>query len=663
MRRTLLLGSLVWFAVVACSESAPAGPDDDGDPQGDPDRVASVIVVQDGDSVEVGDSLRLAAAAVQADGDTVLDVAATWSTSAATLELTADGRAYVLGEGAAQVRATYQGVQGIGTLHGVLPSLAGLDIVESTIQLQTRRTARATVVLTGENGDTLGPGALEWESSDPSVASVSEDGLVLGVSQGTVTVRGSVEELRDSVIVEVAAALGGISAQDAEALTSALESLSVEWHQPSIPIANDILWTLDYTPGDWTAFFAEYFGEHELTNALADYLVYPLFYWGFTANRERLQPGILNPIVTLVETRASELFRDGVGGLEGRLTGAPHRLQSIAHGLRLLHYVGSHLATDPALEAEVHTFARAHVGAFPAIYRYRAAVGPATGAVLGQAWTTTIQSAPDGADPAEVGERLFGLQAPMLDLLSETGVLVLDAGGLDAGQWDVLNDLLTSVDKDLHDLGLITVRDLYGWGGDVPAVGSAYGVNIFGMRVGDVSENGFPADVEPWPTDVFSIVAAHELYHRVACCYVERTPWMNTRFNQLLGAAGNEPNNYLRSMFEPGFFQNAPQEFIASIANQWIANSFRTLELGRVRFAAGTPHPLNQALFFVEIHSRGGDESSFYTLDTSGTLTHTRIPVGRDGNGNIDHIELADSIFRFARQPNGDVLSMSAEGR
>ena len=36
-----------------------------------------------------------------------------------------------------------------------------------------------------------------------------------------------------------------------------------------------------------------------------------------------------------------------------------------------------------------------------------------------------------------------------------------------------------------------------------------------------------------------------------------------------------------------GFFADNPQEFFASIANQWFCDSAKTVELGAVRFAAG----------------------------------------------------------------------------
>ncbi len=42
--------------------------------------------------------------------------------------------------------------------------------------------------------------------------------------------------------------------------------------------------------------------------------------------------------------------------------------------------------------------------------------------------------------------------------------------------------------------------------------------------------------------------------------------------------------NYLRSMLPDGFFETNPQEFIASISNQYIANTDLTLTVALKRF-------------------------------------------------------------------------------
>ncbi|MCS1409560.1 MAG: hypothetical protein M2R45_02744 [Verrucomicrobia subdivision 3 bacterium] len=80
-----------------------------------------------------------------------------------------------------------------------------------------------------------------------------------------------------------------------------------------------------------------------------------------------------------------------------------------------------------------------------------------------------------------------------------------------------------------------------------------------------------------------------------------------TALNQ---AAGNEPMNYLRSMFQV--------EFFASIANEWFAGSFNTFSLGFTRFDRGYYELLNQSVFFADLYSWDGNETYFYQTNIKG---------------------------------------------
>jgi hypothetical protein len=106
---------------------------------------------------------------------------------------------------------------------------------------------------------------------------------------------------------------------------------------------------------------------------------------------------------------------------------------------------------------------------------------------------------------------------------------------------------------------------------------------------------------------------------------------------------------------------NAPQEFFASIANQWFADSAKTIELGLVRFDAGRTKPINQALFYAEVYSRGGDSTHFYTIDTHGEWTHEVVPVGRDLSGRIDELTFGGTRYTFSLNGAGNVMAYSTE--
>ena len=79
--------------------------------------------------------------------------------------------------------------------------------------------------------------------------------------------------------------------------------------------------------------------------------------------------------------------------------------------------------------------------------------------------------------------------------------------------------------------------------------------------------------------------------------------------------AGPYTENYLRDCGY-GFFQDAPQEFFASISNQYFASSEHTLQLGIERFNQGRAEPLNQFLFFADVYSQGSSSTFFSTSMT-----------------------------------------------
>jgi hypothetical protein len=130
--------------------------------------------------------------------------------------------------------------------------------------------------------------------------------------------------------------------------------------------------------------------------------------------------------------------------------------------------------------------------------------------------------------------------------------------------------------------------------------GNVHGVNI--VAGGEQIIN------DPWPSDLpqphatidsFMEVAAHEIGHQIHATINHQRgmqPWLD----RLIAEAGCPHFNYLRSQgFPDCFFVQVPQEFFASMMNQWFTHSHDVLRLGLHRFEQGNPHPLNQAIFLL----------------------------------------------------------------
>lgn len=182
-------------------------------------------------------------------------------------------------------------------------------------------------------------------------------------------------------------------------------------------------------------------------------------------------------------------------------------------------------------------------------------------------------------------------------------------------------------------------------------------VNVF-RTLGSNTTNGFPPDIKAKYIDGFCSVFVHEVTHRLDH-YIYPIQSLSERRSQLLKQAGFEKLQYLRSMFDSTFFQNAPQEFIASIANQWFCSSEHTFQLGIIRFDKGYHEPINQALFFCELYSLGKDFTRFYTIDTNGNIDLQPINLKRDNYGHINQLIINNITYNFNLDVNGNVLGYS----
>jgi hypothetical protein len=249
-----------------------------------------------------------------------------------------------------------------------------------------------------------------------------------------------------------------------------------------------------------------------------------------------------------------------------------------------------------------------------------------------------------------------------LDIWNEFSVLLLDNTGLNQKQKDFIYTFLNLIPQDLHILHSISVTDNLGTlpspTPEITLWGKNDGVNIFNIDVGAIQENGFPADVSPKFSDVFCLVVVHEVNHVIDAYRIWKNNVLQDRKMDLIRAAGNTSMNYLRSMFPSDFFTKAPQEFFASISNQWFSDTFHTLELALTRFSNGYTEPINQFLFFADVYSLGLNQTIFYTLDTKGNITRNHVPLTRDSNNHINSLDYDGTRYMFNLNDEGNVLSI-----
>ncbi len=264
---------------------------------------------------------------------------------------------------------------------------------------------------------------------------------------------------------------------------------------------------------------------------------------------------------------------------------------------------------------------------------------------------------------SEIGNTL-GLENNYLEIWESTNVLLLDNSSLDEPQLKFAKEILTSLPRELYNLGTISFSQSLGETYTMALGSNVYGsVNTFSYRIGQYPENQFPNDVSQGVTAVYCAAMAHEINH-VVDGYIYSTDKLNSRREQLIKQAGSVSLNYLRSNVtksNPSFFVDAPQEFFASISNQWFTDSEKVLELGLIRFDNQYKEPINQFLFFTDVYSLNTDSTIFYKNDLNGNFSSYKVPIKRDLNGNINQVKIDSIEYNFEVDNLGNVVNYSIE--
>jgi len=449
-----------------------------------------------------------------------------------------------------------------------------------------------------------------------------------------------------------------LTAEEAHELTGYLEIIS-GGNKSVEGAADTILRDVSLGPEVWDTFFQEYFSEHHLTEALYNYLNYRAF-WISEIVGANLQQGLYTSLADIISKQTAVYLESDKSSLrrDSPIVESIFCAHKFLYDMLYLQVLGVEYGDD------IFDFYENLVKDIPLIYGSTSVdldKYPFAGVFQAQAHINLAEALDLTNLVSNQIIEALGLTGIRKEIFYDYGVMVIDNHGLDETQLQVIKSILSSVPKELYDLRTISVNDfLWRTSNERLLVSSRFGVNIFGIGVGISQENGFPSDVSLMFSDVFSLVAVHELNHRVNVHYIDNNDRLRQRQETLLTQAGTNKKNYLRSMFDdPSFFQNAPQEFFASISNQYFANSEHTLLLGMQRYLQGTTEPLNQFLFFADVYSRGGLSTLFYTLDTAGNLTHTDVPIVRDSEGRIIGLHFEGTDYNFLLDADGNVTSAS----
>ncbi len=444
-------------------------------------------------------------------------------------------------------------------------------------------------------------------------------------------------------------------------MTTHLEILQDGWVQSSVDICNSIILKQVYTVEDWTEFFQAYYDGHLFTDDLWNYLNYPMFWWFDTETSYKLQYAhqvaymqLLNALITRADL-ADLLLREA------------DQREHFFGMLRAMHVLVNLEKTVLTLDEKLAILdaEEAWILGYPDLFQRGQYIDPSLHpymALTGLQLHMTQQAAIGltGIQPTELSD-LFGLTGHWRQIFLEHGVYIADNERMSDADLGYLEAFFQKVPKTVLPINGLSNIDYYYASGQPRVSLHAAGlhtVNTF-STVGGYRENQFPSDIDPVYVDGFAVVVAHETTHIIDADYLPLHPELKERKDQLLQQAGDIDLEYLRSMIGSEYFQTNPQEFLASIGNEWYTDSEHTLQLGLSRFDDGYHEPINQFLLFCEIFSLGTNTTRFYTIDTEANVNVEEIPAERDAYNHINRLTISDLTYSFERDPEGNVIGWS----
>ena len=174
-----------------------------GDSSGPP-AVASVDIPAASSDVVLGQTLQLSATARDASGNALPNRTITWESSSPSIAtVSANGLVTGVALGQAIITAKSAGKSATRTLNVIPPPVATVLVTAASNAVQAGQTTQLTAT-TRDGGNNIVTGRkVEWSTSNPAVASVSNDGLVTGLTAGTATIVAAAEGKTGSIDIFV----------------------------------------------------------------------------------------------------------------------------------------------------------------------------------------------------------------------------------------------------------------------------------------------------------------------------------------------------------------------------------------------------------------------------------------------------------------------------
>jgi hypothetical protein len=148
--------------------------------------VATVRVSPGQLSLSPGESRYVSAEPLDARGRRLSGRTVRWSSSIPTVAtVSSAGEVTATARGTTEIVATIDGIRGRAAVAVEAEAVASVRVTPSRLELDEGQTALLAAVVSGATGSELTDRAVNWTSSNPTVASVSAQGSVTALAAGT----------------------------------------------------------------------------------------------------------------------------------------------------------------------------------------------------------------------------------------------------------------------------------------------------------------------------------------------------------------------------------------------------------------------------------------------------------------------------------------------
>jgi len=213
----IAFAAVAGFALLSCG----------GDSTGTGNGAGKVIITPSNDSIAIGASVTLSAKVVNAQGQVVTGATIFWNTSNANIAtVSSNGTVTSVDTGTVQIAASANGVSGIATVTVLPKPVAGVVVTPPSQVIKVGQKFQFQAQPVDADGNPLSGRVITWSSSDATIASVDNTGLVTGVAVGPATITATSESKSGSAAVSV-------GAQTAATITVAPPSVSITVGQTS----------------------------------------------------------------------------------------------------------------------------------------------------------------------------------------------------------------------------------------------------------------------------------------------------------------------------------------------------------------------------------------------------------------------------------------------